>query len=161
MILVIMGVSGAGKTTVGQLLAEQLDWPFFDADDFHPAENIAKMSDGIPLADADRLPWLQNLRDEMRAHHAAGNNAILACSALKESYRRTLAEIGDFVQFVYLKGDPEIIRDRLSSRTGHFMKENLLATQFAALEEPAGGLIVSIDAPPEEIAASIRQALAL
>ena len=161
MILVLMGVSGSGKSTVGRLLAEQLDWPFLDADDFHPSKNIAKMSNGISLDDDDRLPWLQILRNEIRARHAAGQNAILACSALKKSYRRTLAEAGDFLQFVYLKGDPDIIRNRIASRIGHYMKENLLATQFAALEEPADALTVSVDAPPEDIATTIRRALAL
>lgn len=160
MILVLTGVAGSGKTTIGQRLSIELGWPFFDADDFHPPANVEKMSRGIPLTDDDRWPWLRNLRRRMQEEEAGGRHAIFACSALKASYRSFLREGGD-VQCIYLKGDPALIRDRLDQRPGHFMKPQMLESQFAALEEPADCLTVDIRPPPEEVTAAIRQKLTL
>lgn len=161
MILVLMGVSGAGKTTVGLQLSRDLGWPFFDADDFHPATNVEKMSRGIPLTDEERWPWLANLRQCMQEEEAAGRNAIFACSALKASYRRFLIEGGSCVTCVYLRGDRSLILSRLMDRADHFMKENMLAGQFSTLEEPDDCLCVDVTASPVEVAATIRRELRL
>jgi gluconokinase len=164
MIVIVMGVTGAGKTTVGRLLAEQLGWRFADADDFHPPANVEKMRRGISLNDEDRRPWLQALRAQIAYWIAQGSNVVLACSALKRSYRQELAA-GPEVRFVYLKGSPALIADRLRSRHGHFADEQILAGQFADLEEPKEGVenavTVDIDASPQEIVAAIRQKLGL
>lgn len=154
-----MGVVGAGKTTVGSLLAARLGWEFTDADDFHPPENIRKISQGIGLTDADRAPWLAALRDAILRWHAEGKNVVLACSALKHSYRGELRVSG--VQFVYLKGNFELIQQRLRTRHGHFASDSILKTQFEDLEEPSHALIVSIDKTPEAIAAEIINELKL
>lgn len=154
-ILVLMGVAGSGKTTIGQSLSRKLRWPFFDSDDFHPPENIAKMSRGIPLADEDRWPWLENLRKRMREEIAAGRSAIFACSALKKSYRDFLTGESERVIMVYLKGDPSLLRRRLATRTGHFMKEEMLASQLATLEEPENCLTIDVSAPAEAVTAEI------
>ncbi len=160
MIVIVMGVTGAGKTTVGRLLAGQLGWQFADADDFHPAKNVEKMQSGIALTDDDRRPWLQALRAEIEGWIAAGSNVVLACSALKCIYRREL-EAGPEVTFVYLKGNANLIADRLRSRQGHFADEHILAGQFADLEEPKEAVTVDISTTPEEIVAAIRQNLSL
>ena len=130
-----MGVAGAGKTTVGKLLATQLGWKFADGDDYHPAVNLEKMRKGIPLTDADRAPWLETLRELISGWITAKKNVVLACSALKREYRTKL-HIGPEVRIVYLKGSPELLRRRLHERNGHFMTEQMLESQLAALEEP-------------------------
>ena len=155
MVIVLMGVAGSGKTTTGRQLAAELGWSFYDADDLHPRANVEKMSRGVPLNDADRKPWLESLRDLIRACLARDENAVLACSALKETYRAYLL-IDERVKLVYLKGDFALIQQRLKSRPAHFMKPELLASQFAALEEPAHALHVDIAAPPAEIVKTIR-----
>jgi gluconokinase len=157
-----MGVAGSGKTTVGRLLAEKQNWQFADADDFHPRENKDKISRGIALADSDRAPWLAAMRSAMLQWNAAGENVVLACSALKRSYRDEL-RVG-LLLFVYLKGEPALLLQRLRSRHGHFADETILASQLATLEEPAedescdfelNTIMVSIDRSPEEIVAVI------
>jgi gluconokinase len=142
-IAVLMGVCGCGKTTVGRALAERIGWPFHDADDFHPPANVAKMVAGEPLSDDDRRPWLDRLASEMAAINARGDNAILACSALKQSYRDRLSRAGD-VRYVYLRGDEATIAPRLAARAGHYMPASLLTSQFAALEEPSDAMVVDI-----------------
>ena len=150
MIVVLMGVSGSGKTTVGRELADDLHWPFMDADDYHPQANVSKMASGIPLTDADRVPWLDRLVTELRRFNLRGEHAVLACSALKQTYRQRLDEAsickGD-LRMVYLKGDAATIAPRLASRSGHYMPETLLASQFATLEEPQDALVVDIREP--------------
>ena len=160
MIIVVMGVTGSGKTTVGTLLASRLGWHFADADEFHSAANKAKMHAGIPLTDADRLPWLAAIHDQIGKWIAAGENVVLACSALKESYRRMLWSRPE-VRFVYLKAGYELIAARLRSRTGHFADEHILAGQFGDLEEPADAVSVDIHPAPEKIVEEICQRLGL
>lgn len=160
MIVIVMGVVGAGKTTVGNLLAGQLGWTFADADDFHPPSNVEKIRDGIALTDADRQPWLERLRTEITDWIAAGRNVVLACSALKRDYRREL-EAGPQVQFVYLKGSAGLIAQRLRARHGHFADEQILASQFADLQEPDTAVTVDIASTPQQIVAEIRQKLGL
>ena len=160
MVILLMGVSGAGKTTVGQLLASQLGWEFADADDYHPPANVEKMRAGIPLTDADRAPWLEALRALITGWVAARKNAVLACSALKGAYRDSL-RVAPEVKIVYLKGRPQLLLQRLHSRSGHFMTEQMLESQLAALEEPEDAIAVDIDSSPAEIAAEIRTKVAL
>ncbi len=155
-----MGPAGSGKTTVGELLAAQLAWDFFDADNFHSPANIEKMSRGIPLHDEDRIPWLHSLRDAMLQWDSNGRNAILACSALKRSYRERL-QINSNVKLIYLKGSFELFRERLHSRKGHYAGEQILAGQFADLEEPADAITIDAAQSPEQIVAEIREQLAL
>jgi gluconokinase len=153
-----MGVSGSGKTAVGQALAADLGWPFLDADDFHPEANVAKMAAGTPLTDADRWPWLDRLAAEMNAVNERGGNAVLACSALKQAYRDRVGRAGD-VRFVYLKGDYATIERRLAARAHRYMPATLLASQFATLEEPKDAIVVDVrDAIPAQVA-QIRAAL--
>ncbi|TVR28953.1 MAG: gluconokinase, partial [Balneolaceae bacterium] len=145
MIIILMGVSGCGKTTVGKRLADKLDLPFYDADDFHPIKNVEKMKSGEPLTDADRHPWLATLAWEIEKWNQ-GDGAVLACSALKKSYRDILNPgTSDQVQFVYLKGSEEVILNRMQQREGHYMPAELLRSQFEALEEPEDALTVSIE----------------
>lgn len=160
MIVIVMGVVGVGKTTVGKLLATQLGWEFADADDFHPAPNVEKIRHGISLSDEDRWPWLQRLRAAIIEWIAAGCNVVLACSALKRSYRREL-DVGPEVRFVHLKGSADLIAARLHSRQGHFADEQILASQFADLEEPKGAVTVEIAATPPAIVDEIRKKLGL
>jgi gluconokinase len=160
MILIVMGVVGAGKTTIGRLLAEQLHYECADADDFHPSANIEKISHGIALSDEDRKPWLERLRAKILDWEAGKINAVLACSALKRSYREEL-KAGPDVRFVYLKGDADLIAQRLSARHGHFAGASILASQMADLEEPADAITVNIAQTPAEIVGEIRQKLGL
>jgi gluconokinase len=150
MIVVLMGVCGSGKTTVGRELADDMHWPFLDADDYHPQANVSKMASGVALTDADREPWLDRLVTEVRRYNLRGASAVLACSALKKAYRDRLdkgsVSPGD-VRVVYLKGDAATIAPRLASRSGHYMPATLLASQFAALEEPSDAIVVDIREP--------------
>jgi carbohydrate kinase (thermoresistant glucokinase family) len=160
MIVVVMGVSGCGKSTVGEALAESLGWRFLDADDFHPPANVAKMAAGTPLVDEDRWPWLDRLAAEMRAINAGGGDAVLACSALRQAYRDRLAAAGD-VRFVHLAGDLPTIAARLASRQHRYMPQSLLASQFATLEPPADAIAVDVRDPVAVQIAAIRAALGL
>ena len=155
-----MGPAGSGKTTVGKLLAAQLQWEFADADNFHSPANIEKMSRGIPLSDDDRIPWLRSLREAMLQWDAQHRNVVLACSALKRSYRELL-QINSNVKLVYLKGSYELFRERLRSRKGHYAGEQILAGQFADLEEPTDAITIEAEQSPEQIVAEIRKRLAL
>ena len=158
MIVVVMGVTGAGKTTIGNLLAQRLGWEFADADSFHSPANVEKIRLGIPLSDADRAPWLKALREAMEQRVAEHRNVVLACSALKASYRDQL-HIGNEAKFVYLKGSYDLIYQRLRLRHGHFASEEILASQFAALEEPNDAITVDIDHSVEEIVEEIIRGL--
>ena len=160
MIVIVMGVVGSGKTTVGRLLADQLAWEFADADDFHPPSNVHRIHHGIALTDDDRWPWLQALHEAITRWLSEGRNVVLACSALKRAYRREL-EVGPDVRFVYLKGSADLIAERLRLRQGHFADDKILASQFADLEEPEGAVTVEIAAPPQQIVAEIRKKLGL
>ena len=160
MIVVVMGVVGAGKTTIGKLLASDMGWQFADADDFHPASNVGKISHGIPLTDEDREPWLDRLRAAILKWIADGQSTVLACSALKRSYRAML-QVDPQVRFVYLKGSAELIAERLRARHGHFAGEAILASQLADLEEPQAALKVDISDTPEQIVNRIRKVLGL
>ncbi len=150
--IILMGVTGCGKTTVGRALSKRLDWPFFDGDDFHPTENVKKMAAGIPLTDDDRYPWLVELNKLIAENLAENRSIILACSALKTWYRELLTKGNPGVVFVYLQGDFELIFKRLQSRGSHYMKAGMLESQFAILEEPQDALTVRVDKIPEEIA---------
>jgi carbohydrate kinase (thermoresistant glucokinase family) len=154
MILVLMGVSGSGKSTVGRLLSERLKWPFLDGDDLHPQANIEKMSRGIPLGDADRWPWLERVREVMRRHEQQHENLIVACSALKQEYRTYLSENLQ-VKWVYLTASLEILRERLEARHGHFMKADMLKSQWETLEEPRDAIRVSVEKDTAEIVEEI------
>ncbi|MFC3495410.1 gluconokinase [Glycomyces rhizosphaerae] len=160
--LVVMGVAGSGKSTVARLLADRLGRPMAEADDFHPEANIAKMRSGTPLTDADREPWLLSLRDWISAHDAEGRGTVVTCSALKRTYRDLLRGATAQVRFVHLSGTPEVIGERLSARSGHFMPPSLLDSQFADLE-PLGddedGITVDVTAPPEQIADRVCEGL--
>jgi gluconokinase len=160
MIVVVMGVTGSGKTTVSSLLAQQLRWEFADADNFHSPANVEKMRLGIPLGDADRAPWLKSLRDAVEQWIAKQKNVVLACSALKKSYREELF-VSSEVKFVYLKGSYDLIYRRLQLRHGHFASEKILAGQFADLEEPDDAIVVEIDQPVEAIVAEIKRRIGL
>lgn len=157
---VVMGVSGCGKTTVGKALAAYLDCPFFDGDDFHSPQNVAKMASGMPLNDGDRAPWLASLAELIRKHLEKGETAVLASSALKQRYRDQL-RVDDRVQFVFLDGDFDLIWGRMQARQDHYMKAEMLQSQFDALEAPdeREALTVSIDQSVEEIVAQIVEAL--
>lgn len=151
MIAIVMGVSGSGKTTVGKLLAQSLNWDFSDADDFHPPANIEKMSLGIPLEDADRLPWLLQLQATIDWWLLENKNVVLACSALKASYREMLCRNEQRIKIVYLKGDFELFVARLRNRENHYMKADLLSSQFHTLEEPEDAIIIDASQPVEII----------
>jgi len=156
-----MGVTGCGKTTVGALLAEDCGWSFHDADDFHPAENVAKMKSGAPLDDADRWPWLERLNALIVDSERQGRNLVLACSALKQAYRDRLARGCAAARFVFLDGEPELMRARLAVRRGHYMNPKLLDSQFAILERPEDALRLDAAESPAELVRSIRKALAV
>jgi gluconokinase len=159
MVVVLMGVSGTGKTAVGTRLARALGGAFVEGDDYHPPANIEKMRSGTPLDDADRQPWLETLSREIGAWLDAGKSVVLACSALKQRYRDILKAGRAGVRFVHLEGDRDLIRARLAQRRGHYMPASLLDSQFAALEEPADAITVGIEGAPDEIAAEIVAAL--
>jgi gluconokinase len=160
MIIIVMGVVGSGKTTIGKILAAQLGWEFADADNYHPQANIEKIRHGISLTDEDREPWLNSLHSVIIQWITEHRNAVLACSALKASYRVEL-QVSPEVHFVYLKGSAALIAQRLHERHGHFANESILAGQFADLEEPADALTVDISGTPEQIVAAIRKGLHL
>jgi len=159
-IVIVMGTTGAGKTTIGTLLAAQLNWQFADADTFHPPANIDKMSHGIPLNDTDRAPWLEAMRKAIREWIAVGKNVVLACSALKRAYRDELRPSPE-VKIIYLKGTYALFAERIRCRQGHFAGEQILAGQFADLEEPEDAITIDAALPPQQIVAEIRKQLAL
>jgi gluconokinase len=156
--IVVMGVSGCGKTTVASRLAQRLVWDFAEADTFHSAANVQKMQSGIPLTDADRWPWLDGIAAWIDGKRREGRHCIVACSALKRAYRERLANGHQDVRFAYLRGSYETIAARMAGRTGHYMPLSLLRSQFDTLEEPGadeGALILSIDMPPDELVEAI------
>jgi gluconokinase len=159
-VVILIGVAGSGKSAVGSLLAAHLDWRFADADDYHPAANIEKMRSGVPLTDADRQPWLDRIRSLIASWIESGANVVLACSALKQAYRDRL-QISHDVRFVYLKVNEQLLHQRLQQRRGHYMKDGMLESQLAALEEPADAISVDASKPPLEIVAEIVAALGL
>ena len=159
MIVIIMGVTGVGKTTIGELLAARTGWSFYDADDFHSPANVEKMRSGIPLTDDDRWPWLDRLNSLLREAEAKGESAILACSALKQRYRDRLQHGLKDVRWVYLSGEFDLISARLKARKGHYMNPALLQSQFEALEPPADALCIDIDARPEVLAERVAKGL--
>jgi gluconokinase len=159
-VLLLMGVSGSGKTTIGLRLAAELGWSFRDADDFHPAANVAKMSTGVPLTDSDRAPWLAAIRAHIEAALARGENAIVTCSALKEAYRAAAIPDRQRVKLIHLAGDFDLILERMEHRR-HFMKPEMLQSQFDTLEKPADALTVNIAKTPGEIVTEIRRHLGL
>jgi gluconokinase len=159
-IVVLMGVCGSGKTKVGRALAESLGWPFYDADDYHPPANVAKMTAGVPLSDDDRWPWLDRIVEELAHAGADDGNAVLACSALRQTYRDRIARAGN-VRFVFLKGDLATIAARLATRSHKYMPASLLPSQLATLEEPADALVVDIRADIQAKIATIREGLGL
>jgi len=162
-VIIIFGVSGAGKTTLGQLLAQELRWKFYEADDFHSQANIDKMQQGVPLTDEDRWPWLESLRELIKECLAAGENAVLACSALKESYRRRLG-VSPEVKLIYLRGDYALIEQQLRQRRGHFMDPKLRRSQFADLEEPRpeeDAAVIKLGRSPRELIEEMKKKLRL
>jgi gluconokinase len=162
-IVIVFGVSGAGKTTIGKLLAGQLGWRFLEADDFHSRANIEKMQRGIPLTDEDRWPWLEKLRELIKRCVESGENAVLACSALKRAYRERL-RVGTEVKFVFLRGDNALIEKQLRQRRGHFMNPALLRRQFEDLEEPKpdeDALTVKLGRTPHELLEEVKTKLHL
>ena len=154
MIIVVIGVAGSGKTTVGMLLAEAMHCPFLEGDSLHSKQNIDKISHGIPLTDADRAPWLAAIHDHILYWFERGRDLVVGCSALKQRYREVLAE-GVPITWVYLKGSFELIRSRLRRRPNHFMKAEMLQSQFDTLEEPSNALVVDVSAPPGAIVEQI------
>jgi gluconokinase len=160
MIVILMGPTGVGKTTVGEILGRDLGWEFADADRFHSPANVEKMSKGIGLTDTERKPWLEALRKKIQDWIAVGQSGVLACSALKKSYREILS-VGPEVKWVYLKGSLAEIAKRVAERKGHYAKESLVASQFEALEEPTDALTVDVDQTPEQIVAEIRKGLGI
>jgi gluconokinase len=154
-VILVMGVSGSGKTTVGQAVARQLGWVFADADDYHPQANRDKMARGEPLGDADRQPWLERLRQLIEENLAQGRSLVLACSALRERYRQVLMEGLPSVQLVYLRGEPALIAQRMKERSGHFMPPSLLESQLNTLEPPSEGLALEIDQSVEAMVAQV------
>jgi gluconokinase len=162
--LVVMGVSGSGKTTTAQILAERLNWPYAEADEFHPQANIEKMSAGTPLTDEDRWPWLRAMRDWLTEQADAGRSTIVTCSALRVAYRDVLREAAGRVRFVHLDGTIESIGARMSGRSGHFMPTSLLPSQFQTLEPLTGaedGVVVPVEVSPHSVADAALRALGL
>jgi gluconokinase len=161
MIILVMGVSGSGKSTIGQLLADSLCWEFSDADTFHSPESVEKMRYGIALNDIDRMPWLLALQQAIKQWLQENKNVVLACSALKTSYRQVLVLDEERVKLVYLTGKFELIQKRLQQRHGHFMSEMLLQSQFNALEEPSGAITVDVSDSPDVIVQKIKASLGI
>jgi gluconokinase len=162
--LIVMGVSGSGKTTIGEMLAARIGWRYEDADTFHPASNVAKMSAGQPLTDEDRWPWLRAIADEIDRASAAGERMVIGCSALRRTYRDVLVHGRRDIRIVYLDGTQDLIADRLGQRKGHFMPPELLTSQFGTLEPPTPdehAVTVSIDAPVETVVDNILRQLKL
>ena len=158
--VIVMGVSGSGKTTIGSMLAQELGWQFYDADDFHPPANREKMAQGVPLSDEDRAEWLASLRKLIRKNLEEGVSCVLACSALKQRYRENLA-VNEKVRFAYLRGSFEQVETRMKRRKDHYMPVQLLQSQFEALEEPREAVIVDISNSPEDIIKIIRKGMEL
>jgi gluconokinase len=156
-----MGVAGSGKTTIGRLLAQELHWPYFEADDFHPAANKEKMGRGVPLDDYDREPWLAAIRQAIDECVAQPRSAVFSCSALKEKYRRQLTDGRTEVHLVFLTGSRELLRERLEGRAGHYMKPGMLDSQLAILEPPADALTLDVGQSPEMLVTGIRRQLGL
>jgi gluconokinase len=161
MIVVLMGVSGCGKTAVGEVLARELGWPYIEGDDYHPPANVEKMRSGRPLTDEDRWPWLDRLNELLRAQDAKGQNAVVGCSALKQVYRERLAKGVADVRWVHLSGSFELIMSRLQARQHRYMPASLLQSQFDTLEPPQDALTIDISDPPEVLAGRIRAGLGL
>jgi gluconokinase len=159
MFILIMGVAGSGKSTIGARLALALGWTFIDADDFHSTENVRKMAAGIPLSDEDRRPWLDDLCVLVRRYAACGGELVLACSALKSSYRDVLLSANPEMITIYLKADADLLRERLSHRSGHYMSSDLLQSQLDMLEEPVDATAIPAAWPPDKIVAAIRSAI--
>jgi len=159
MIVLVMGVSGSGKTTIGEALARELGWKYLDADDYHSPENVAKMAAGVPLEDSDRWPWLEKINEELLKIQKQGKSAVIGCSALKHAYRERLARgLRDF-EIVYLRGDFELIQSRIAARKHRFMPAALLQSQFDALEPPAHAIEVDVSAPVESSLSEIKNQL--
>ncbi len=158
--VVLMGVSGSGKTTVGRLLAQRLRWPFLDADDFHPPSSVEKMRRGEPLTDADREPWLRALAATLRAHLDGGESAVLACSALKAAYRDGL-HVDERVRFAFLRADKQLLEKRLAGRSGHYFAPALLQSQLETLEPPKDALTLDAALSPEDLVQEIQRTLGL
>jgi gluconokinase len=161
MVIVLMGVSGAGKTTIGRMLADAMGWRFCDADDLHSPANKAKMAQAIALTDADRMPWLAAIHDLIATSLAKNLSLVLACSALKQSYREEIVVDPQRVKIVYLKGSRDLIAARIAQRKHHFMNKNLLDSQFDTLEEPRDVVVADVDATPDAIVANLRQQLGI
>ena len=157
----LMGVSGAGKSTIGKLLADDLGWSFYEGDDFHPRSNVVKMAEGIPLTDDDRWPWLRGIRLLIDNLISSGRNGVITSSALKQTYRDELVGSEDDVKLIYLKGEYGLISSRLEERQDHFMKGGLLESQFQTMEEPASAVTLDVTSDPEVIVAAVKQALGL
>lgn len=163
MIVIVLGVSGAGKTTIGKLLADDLGWQFYEADDFHSQASVEKMRNGHPLTDEDRGPWLKRLREQIAGSLAANENAVVACSALKRRYREQL-RVSDDVKFAFLHGDCALVEKQLRGRSGHFMNPELLKSQFADLEEPQSdedAVTIELGRAPQELVDEIKAKLCL
>jgi gluconokinase len=160
-LILLTGVAGTGKTTIGRQLAAELGWPYHEADDFHSSANKEKMGRGEPLDDSDRAPWLAAIRAAMDECRAAGRNAVFTCSALKASYRRVLLDGAPDTALVFLSGDPAMLQTRLAQRSGHYMKPAMLESQLAILEPPGDALALDVRQTPEELVAKIRRMLSL
>lgn len=158
MVVLVMGVAGSGKTLIGSMLAAALGWNFADGDDFHPAGNLSKMARGIPLTDSDREPWLNQLHGKIVEWTRSGENVVLACSALKQRYREQLAGSCPLT-IVFLKGNFELIHSRVAARQAHFMRPEMLASQFADLEEPANAITIDVTKPANQIVKQIQELL--